>query len=191
MESETKSKYQRFTHTQHVLELPDTYIGSIEPEDSSTYICVTDKEGNTSIQKRVIEFIPGLYKIFDEIIVNAEDQYTRLKHSNTNYPVKSIWINILDNGHISISNTGEGIDIYKLPEHGVYPAELIFGILLTSTNYDKNEQKITGGKNGYGAKLTNIFSKVFKVETVDIKRRLLFKQTYKDNGCAINKKFDG
>ena len=31
--------------------------------------------------------------------------------------------------------------------------------------------KVTGGRNGYGAKLTNIFSKKFKIETCDKTKR--------------------
>ena len=40
---------------------------------------------------------------------------------------------------------------------GIYVPELIFGHLLTSSNYDDDEKKTTGGRNGYGAKLANIF----------------------------------
>jgi DNA topoisomerase-2 len=50
-------------------------------------------------------------------------------------------------------------------EHNVYIPELIFGHLLTSSNYDDSIKKVTGGRNGYGAKLTNIFSKKFTLET--------------------------
>ena len=48
--------------------------------------------------------------------------------------------------------------------------ELVFGHLLTSSNYDDKEKKVTGGRNGYGAKLTNIFSKKFIVKCGDSKR---------------------
>jgi DNA topoisomerase-2 len=42
---------------------------------------------------------------------------------------------------------------------------MIFGQLLTGSNYDDDAKKVTGGRNGYGAKLTNIFSRRFTVET--------------------------
>ena len=45
----------------------------------------------------------------------------------------------------------------------------------------KDGEKVTGGKNGYGAKLTNIFSDWFTVETVDRKAHLLYKQTWTQN----------
>ena len=47
----------------------------------------------------------------------------------------------------------------------MYVPELIFGTLLTSSNYDDEQKKVTGGRNGYGAKLCNIFSTEFTVET--------------------------
>ena len=64
---------------------------------------------------------------------------------------------------------------------------MIFGHLLTSTNYEKDEKKIVGGKNGYGAKLTNIFSTIFKLETVDHKRKLKYTQEFKNNMKVIRK----
>ena len=56
--------------------------------------------------------------------------------------------------------------------------ELVFGHLLTSDNYDDSERKVVGGRNGYGAKLTNIFSNRFTVETADCERKKRYKQTW-------------
>ena len=79
-------------------------------------------------------------------------------------------------------NDGDGIDIEKHSEYNnVWIPELIFGELLTSTNYNKNEEKLVGGKNGYGSKLTNIFSKEFIVETIDHRRQLYYSQRFYDN----------
>ena len=63
----------------------------------------------------------------------------------------------------------------------MYVPELIFGTLLTSSNYNDDDKKVTGGRNGFGAKLTNIFSKKFEIECADSKRRKLYRQTYKSN----------
>ena len=63
----------------------------------------------------------------------------------------------------------------------MYVPELIFGHLLTSSNYNDNEKKVTGGRNGYGAKLANIFSQEFIVETCDGSRELQYKQVFKNN----------
>ena len=56
----------------------------------------------------------------------------------------------------------------------VYVPELVFGHLLTSSNYDDTVKKVTGGRNGFGAKLTNIFSKKFTVTTVDSKKKVKY-----------------
>ena len=71
----------------------------------------------------------------------------------------------------------------------------IFGNLLTGSNFDDNEAKTTGGRNGYGAKLANIFSREFVVETADKSRGLKYKQTFRDNMSAranpIIEKYNG
>ena len=57
--------YQRKTQLEHILLRPDTYIGSVE--ESSELMWVFDPE-RPAIVKRQITFVPGLYKIFDEIL---------------------------------------------------------------------------------------------------------------------------
>jgi len=60
-----------------------------------------------------------------------------------------------------------------------YVPELIFGTLLTSSNYDDDQKKVTGGRNGYGAKLCNIFSTEFTIETACSDSGKVFKQVHK------------
>ena len=88
---------------------------------------------------------------------------------------------------ISIKNNGRGIPVEIHKDHGIYVPELIFGNLLTSSNYNDNIRKVTGGRNGYGAKLTNIFSKKFIVETADKKQKKLYKQTFTQNMLSKSK----
>ena len=123
---------------------------------------------------REITFVPGMYKIFDEILVNAADNKQRDKSMN------SLKVDFdLESGKISVYNNGRGIPVQVHKEHGVYVPELIFGHLLTSSNYNDKQKKTTGGRNGFGAKLTNIFSTEFVVETSDGK--LKFKQVFSGN----------
>ena len=98
-------------------------------------------------------------KIFDEVLVNAIDQHVRIENDNNiKQKVTEIKVNIdQENNKLSVYNNGIGIPIVEHQEHKIYIPEMIFGQLLTSSNYDKDEKKITGGKNGYGAKLANIF----------------------------------
>ena len=168
------------TQLEHIIDIPDTYIGSIEKTDIDTWIF---NEEDDKIVYKNIKYIPGLYKIFDEVLVNAIDQHVRTENdSKIVNKVNTIKVNFDNNNNsISIYNNGEGIPIVEHKEHNVWIPELIFGHLLTSSNYDKNEKKITGGKNGYGAKLANIFSKTFKIETVDAERKLKYVQTFEKN----------
>jgi len=77
---------------------------------------------------------------------------------------------------VSVYNNGDGVPVEIHQEEKVYVPELIFGHLLTSSNYDDNVKKTTGGRNGYGAKLTNIFSTEFVIETADGRRLKKYKQ---------------
>lgn len=186
-----KQQYKKLSHVEHVYELPDSYVGSVDSTELETYIV---NENNEVLLKK-IDYVPALFKIYDEILVNAEDQYIREMKSKT-FPVTQIHITIdVESNCISVMNDGKGIPVHKMKEYKKYPAELIFGELLTSSNYDKNEEKVTGGKNGYGAKLTNIFSTRFCVESVDHVRKLRLSQTYTNNmktkNAPIVEPYDG
>lgn len=165
--------YQSMTQEQHILARPDTYVGDIQPQ--SEYMYIYD-DSTDKIVEKLITYVPGLYKIFDEIIVNARDQ------SEIDSTCDTIMVNVDPTTNtISVYNNGKGVDIAIHSEHNIYVPELIFGKLLTSTNYDDTEQRTTGGRNGYGAKLTNIFSSKFIVEAVDISRKIKFYQEFTNN----------
>ena len=85
-----------------------------------------------------------------------------------------------------MTNDGNGIDVAKHPEEDLWIPEMIFAHLRTSTNYDKDQKKITGGKNGFGVKLLLIWSTWGSVETVDHTRGLKFTQEYSDNLNTIH-----
>ena len=171
-------QYRRLSHRDHILELPDTYIGSVETHEESRW--VFDPSSKKMAYKKV-QFNPGFYKLFDEIIVNARDALIRSQTEKGKQPVKHIDVRVVEtdgNVEISVENDGEGIPVVEHAEYKVWVPELIFGHLLTSGNYNKEEEKIVGGKNGYGAKLANIFSNKFIVETRDTKTGLKYSQTW-------------
>lgn len=127
------------------------------------------------MQKDII-YTPGLYKIFDEILVNAAD------HKQRDPSMNCIKVNIdKENQSISVWNNGAGIPVEIHQKEKIYVPELIFGNLLTSSNYDDDEKKVVGGRNGFGAKLANIFSLQFTIETADAQRGKLYKQTFRNN----------
>ena len=90
-----------------------------------------------------------------------------------------------ENNSISVKNGGKGIPIEIHKEYNIYVPQLIFGNLLTSSNYNDDIKKTTGGRNGYGAKLTNIFSKKFIVETADKKNGKIYKQIFSNNMLKV------
>ena len=187
-QSELANKYQQKTDKQHILDNPDTYIGSVENVDSDVWVLnePTESGGQMTIMQKNIKYIPGLYKLFDEGIVNCRDHVIRMaqavaKKTPNSIPVSYIDISIDSDGTISMMNDGNGIDVAKHPENNLWIPEMIFGHLRTSTNYDKNEKKIVGGKNGFGFKLVLIWSTIGSIETVDHVRGLKYTQTFKTN----------
>lgn len=91
-------------------------------------------------------------------------------------------INIdVEEGTISVYNNGRGIPIEIHTKEKIYIPELIFGHLLSSSNYDDDEKKLTGGRNGFGAKLANIYSHEFTIDTADKNSGQKYKQTWMNN----------
>ena len=178
------AKYQKMSDKEHILKKPDTYIGSIEMTEANTFVY---DSATSSIVERTIHYIPGLYKLFDEGAVNSRDHFVRqeqaIRDAKPNaLPVTCIEFEISEDGTISITNDGNGIDVAQHPEHKLWIPEMIFGHLRTSTNYDENKkEKIVGGKNGFGFKLVLIWSSWGRVETVDHVRGLKYIQEFKNN----------
>lgn len=174
-----EEEFAKYTHYEHIRKRPDMYLGSILPVEEPIHVMGE----NNLMESKQLKYIPALYKLFDEIIVNAADNRHRDQNMNT------IKVTIEEDGTISVYNNGKGIPIRKQQVDGqeIYVPELIFGHLLTSSNYNDNKERVTGGRNGYGAKLTNIFSDKFTIETVDSQRKLQFKQTWTNNMTKVGK----
>lgn len=153
-------RYQKFTQLEHILARPDTYVGSLTKDTDTMWVLNSSKTG---MEQRTVTHVPGLFKIYDEILVNAIDQ------SSTDQTVDSIKV-VVDqaDGSVTISNTGTGIPVETHSKENMPIPELIFGELLTSSNYDDTVKRTVGGRNGYGAKLANAFSKLFQIEIIDV-----------------------
>ena len=173
-DSEISDRYQKKSQLEHILDIPDTYIGSVEKIEGPLYVWNDNKQ---KIIKKNITYIPGLERIYEEILLNSFDQTVRPGTGTTEIRVTID----PEKNEISVMNNGAGIPIIYKDDMKVYIPEMIFGMLLTSGNYKKGEKRITGGKNGYGAKLANIFSTEFTLETIDEDRQKKFKITWKDN----------
>ena len=168
-----EDKYKKYTQIEHVLARPGMYIGELKTIKSEQWVLEDD-----IIVNREVKWNPGIYKIFDEIITNASDECQR------NTSVKNIYVNIdADNNTISVMNDGAGIPIQIHKEHQIYVPQLIFANLLSSSNYDDSKKRTTGGLNGLGAKLTNIYSTEFIIETVSSGQK--YTQTFRNNMSII------
>ena len=179
---------QKLSHIEHVLKRPDSYVGPVDAVREPYWVLSGKK-----FKKTTTKYSPALLKIFDEVLVNAIDR-------NSMYPkqVTSISINVdKDSGMVTIDNNGPlgGLVIQKNQKEDVWNPELVFGHLLTSTNYDDTQKRIVGGRNGYGAKLANIYSKWFSVIIKDPETKQEYSQEWFDNMSTCYppkmKKFNG
>lgn len=176
-------KYQKLELHEHILEKNGMYVGSCKKEKVPMWIFNEDRKSNDPFFiNREITYTPGFYKIFDEILVNARDHVIRCQQEKSKEPCTMIkvWID-KKTGRITVWNNGEGISTNMHPKEKIFIPSLIFGELLTGTNFDNTKKRIIGGTNGLGSKLTNIFSIEFIVETLDSKNNKKFKQVFKNN----------
>ena len=81
-EKSIEEQYQKKTQLEHILLRPDTYVGSISSNKENLWIY---NHENKKIEKKDIYYIPALYKIYDEIIVNARDSAIEDKTTNEMY----------------------------------------------------------------------------------------------------------
>ena len=161
------SRYKKLDQREHVLHRPDTYVGSLASAVTNVWLGERD-----AMIKRQAFVSPALLKIFDEILVNAADSYARDKSMTT------LKVTMTDFS-VTVFNDGASIPIDVHPTEKCHVPELIFGHLLAGENFDDSEDRFGGGRNGYGAKLTNIFSRAFHVDIADGTKK--YKQSWTHN----------
>ena len=174
--SKVSQKYQKKSHLEHIKERPDTYIGSCETRCEPMWVFCESKK---CMEYRDVNYVPGLYKIFDEILVNAADNKQR------DLTMKAIRVTVTPE-RITIENDGCGIPIVMHETEHIWVPQLVFGELLSGDNYDDSDDRVVGGRNGYGAKLANIFSSTFCVETVDSKVNKIYTQSWHNNMSKVD-----
>src|SRR5210317_1717543 len=165
---------QKLSHVEHILKRPDSYVGPVGRVAEPYWV-----KDNDGFQKKVTTYSPALLKIFDEILVNAIDRNSlHPKHTT------SISVHIdKENGSITVENNGPlgGITVLEHEKEKIWNPELTFGHLLTSTNYDDTQKRVVGGRNGYGAKLTNVYSSHFSIKIKDGENKCTYTQEWKNN----------
>lgn len=177
-----KQQYKILNDIEHVLKRPDMYVGGKDVVTSNLYLF------KQQIKEEECTYSPILTKLFDEAIVNAFDHVIRCEMENLQ-KVSLIEIKVNETS-FSIKNDGEPIPTIEQDSiKGKIPVpEMIFGHVRSGENFN-DAGRITGGKNGYGIKLCNIFSTKFTVHIVNAKEEKEYKQSWKKNMTVGNGTF--
>lgn len=187
------TEYKKMEQREHILKRPDTYVGSVSqtPQYMHAYKAkgvnpAADVEvgENESIELVLTTLPQAVINLFAEIETNAADALDRSTGRSVptylDADYTSIIITMTDTT-ITVTNGGLPIPVQIQPQYGVYVPELILGSLLTSQNYDDTQKRTVAGRNGYGAKLTNIFSNKFTVDIGDPYNGLRYIQSWSDH----------
>ena len=187
-----ETKYVKLSGREHILARPDMYTGSVVPEVSVNTVIGRDGV----LASKSFSAVDAFLQCFEEILMNAADRVSAAheKGSTVQHRTKALKVTV-SRDEISVWNEGDGIEPVFLEEYQVFAPELIFGHLRSSSNYDDSRARINSGKNGFGAKICNVFSTTFRVETACAKSKMKYRQTFGDNLERIEKpsltKFSG
>ena len=98
-------RYEMKTQVEHVLHRPDVYVGSMETTERQMLVYNVKTR---QVEFRPVKYVPGLLKLFDEIIVNAADNKIR------DLSMDRIEVTIDEKRNvISVWNNGKGIPVIR------------------------------------------------------------------------------
>lgn len=175
-------KVKQISMREHV-KTRSMWAGSKNSQTIESYVLKDSADGKI-FQLEELKYPPALLKIIDEIIVNAIDHYVLNPKL-----VTEIKISVNDDGEISVYNNGPGIHVEitkNLNGTEMYTPQLIFGEFMAGSNFEDSQDRIVGGQNGIGSKLTVVFSKLFTVETLDAQSKQLYKQSFREGLTIID-----
>lgn len=167
--------YQLLQPREHVLRRPDMYIGPVEPRNESIWIIEESKVVETNLM-----LSPGFVQIYNEILVNAIDRQFHSDLSEIRIDIDS------EDGNITLWNDGGAIPVEIHPDFGIYVPNMVFSKFMSGENFDDTGVRFTGGRNGIGAKATNVFSKAFEVTVEDPRVGLQFFQRWENNMASMS-----
>ena len=178
------AKFTKLSQREHVLKRPDMYTGSLSPE-TIQHVVVNEKD-ETIIKD--VKISPAFLQVVEEAVMNAADRVSCLHEEGNNIkiPTTKIAIDVIGN-QVTVTNDGDGISSEYLDEHKMHAPELIFGNLLTSSNYNDEKKRLNVGRNGLGIKILNIFSTRMEVETIDSARSKKYNQVFEKNMSVVHK----
>lgn len=176
-------EYKEMNLHQHVLARPDTYVGGIREQKSQEFVAIEDEKGDIHIEQKFIYYTPALLRIFIEALSNAIDN--KWRSDEHGIPLKTIKVTIdQETGETSVWNDGLSIPI-RQNDKGVWIPQMIFGQLLTSSNYNDDEDRYVSGRNGLGVKLCSLFSSTFKIKLSDPSTQQTYTQKWSNNMTTI------
>lgn len=183
----SRPQYEQMDQITHIHERSDMYVGaSTRQLERNEYVVkvagdAANQADNPVIYKKDhIKYSPALLRVFVEALSNAIDNVWRSAQAKTHCTKIKVDLDPVT-GRTTIWNDGLAIPIEVHEKSGLYNPELIFGHLLTSSNYDDGEERMTSGRNGLGIKLTNVFSSEFTVKAYDPTTHSLFQKTWRNN----------
>lgn len=145
-----KKRYQKMEQIDHCLARSDMYVGSTKLRKIREYVGYQEN-GQYHIVSEELTSSPAILRIFVEALSNAIDNVERSKKTST--PCTKIKVSInQESGETSIWNDGDVVPIEIDPDENCYIHSMIFGQLLTGSNYDDEEERIISGRNGLGIK---------------------------------------
>lgn len=167
---------------EHVYHRPDTYIGSIRPNPRIAE--VYDFEHQLLLQTEIT--LPmGIERTFLEPLSNSGDNaYRTLEKGGEPGRI----IIQMDNQYITIYNEGHPIPHSLHPDYQLPLPHVIFGVLHTGSNFKdtKDKERYVCGRNGLGIKLTNIFSRHFRVRCGNEVTHQLYTQEWSENMAVVS-----
>lgn len=180
-----KKVYTKKDPISHILDRSDMYVGSKKLRKIQEYVAEKNDEDNYKIFKKEITSSPAILRIFVEILSNAIDNVERSRKAKI--PCTTIKVDIdKETGETSVWNDGDVVPVEINEEEKIYNHTLIFGNLLTGSNYNDEEERLISGRNGLGSKATNVFSKKFIVKGLDPHNKKILEQTWTNNMRSVS-----
>jgi DNA topoisomerase-2 len=174
---------------EHLLLRPDTLCGSTAPAEHAMHVFqwrdgAADKEvleEQVAVTWKTLVFAPAVKNLFQEILTNALDRQFR------DPTLKKIEV-FLEGDWIRVKNDGQGVPVVFDEERDAWKPTIAFSHFRSGTNFaDGDGPRFTAGRNGYGCKATNVFSRTFEVHTGDPRTGKQFIQSFSNNMASATK----
>ncbi len=182
-DGDPEAEYDKLDEREHVLKRPDTYVGSIEQENKTVTLASLAADGTFEMEDKMIKYIPGLERIYLEILSNAADNGS--KSTELGLDPGKLVVTVTDT-YIEIYNEGRPVPTVWHKKHKTWIPSMIFFDMRSGSNFDDTKQRKWAGRNGLGAKLTAIFSKEYEVICHNVSDHMRHKQKAYHNLSVIS-----